>query len=1328
MTSRIAFLLSLFAATQLARAVEPWADAALPVKGGIALWLDTAAQKAGRATLGLPAADSRQTDVWLDGSGHARHARQPVAERRPVMESGALRFDGVDDFLFADGLTKADAATVFIVAAARTNAGQFRALASFHPLGRNDYSRGLNIDLGAAPTSTLDCVNIEGAGARGQRNLLGTRFDFGTWHVFAIRADAADVQLSVDGKREGTRARQPGAMQFDEVLIGARCYSNEGLPPRAQGFFDGHIAEVIAFDRAVSGDEQAKVERYLIAKHAQHATKPIGGTKPLQPVANPPPVQMLVPGFEVKEAPLKLPNINNLRYRPDGKLVALGYDGRIHLLSDTDGDGIEDKAALFWEKDTLRGPIGMALTPPGYTRGQGVFVASNGKLALIVDTNGDDRADEEIVVASGWTELSHRVDALGVAVAADGSIYFGLGAANFTNAYLLDPQGKANYDVRSERGTILKVSPDFSKRDVVCTGIRFPVGLVFNSRGDLFCTDQEGATWLPNGNPFDELLHIEPARHYGFPPRHPQHLTGVIDEPSVFDFAPQHQSACGFFFNEGARTFGPEWWKGDALVCGESRGKLWRVKLAKTRAGYVAQSQLVACLASLPVDAALSPRGDLVVASHSGAPDWGSGPRGEGRLFHVRRADAEAPLPVLAWAASPSEIRVAFDRPLKPEQLRDFSARADATDGRHVFAADRYESLRPGYQVVRDQLAAPRFGVPILGTSLSQDGRTLTIRTAPRTSALNCALTLPAGGEVDIASDLSGLAAEWSGRDGAKWNGWLPHIDTDAAREFTTASAEHDALWRMMAGEGRLTLRGQFDLAQMLRPAVQSGAQLGYNYAPETVSVVFSARASFHATLAGKRIESVPKDGRHEARIEAPKESAWVPFEIESNAAAPEVSAHWFTAEDSRPRAFALRRILVPWACPADSPAVSVTEVERDIPEIRGGNWLRGKALFSGKALCASCHVMHGAGGKAGPDLSNLAHRDYASVLKDIVEPSAALNPDHPGYSVELNDGTAFAGVMHGEKDGVLRFADITGPREVPRAKLKHMEALPVSLMPPGLLAALSADEQRDLLTFLLQPPFEPAPIERADPPPPRKRAEIEPLLAPSPDALPFHIVLCAGPKDHGPGEHDYPLWQRRWARLLAMADGVTVSTAWKWPSDEQWQKANAIVFYSNNPSWNAQTAPQLDAFLARGGGVAFFHYAVDGHKDVGLLAGRIGLAWRGGGSKFRHGALDLALHPHALSAGLPGVKLIDESYWQLVGDAGAIQLIASGTEEGRPQPLLWTKEQGGGRIFVSIPGHYSWTFDDPLFRLLAFRGICWAAGQPMDRLAPLVMVGARVD
>jgi len=135
----------------------------------------------------------------------------------------------------------------------------------------------------------------------------------------------------------------------------------------------------------------------------------------------------------------------------------------------------------------------------------------------------------------------------------------------------------------------------------------------------------------------------------------------------------------------------------------------------------------------------------------------------------------------------------------------------------------------------------------------------------------------------------------------------------------------------------------------------------------------------------------------------------------------------------------------------------------------------------------------------------------------------------------------------------------------------------------------------------------------------------------------------------------------------------------------------------------------------------------VDGHEEVEELAARIGLAWRGGVSKFRHGPLSLDLTPGPLTAGFRSVDFKDESYWNLIGDPTRIQVVATGVEDGEARPLMWTRTQGKGRIYVNILGHYTWTFDDPFFRILLLRGICWTAGQPIERLSPLALVGARM-
>jgi putative heme-binding domain-containing protein len=1351
---------------QLAPAAEPWADPALKTRDGLILWLDAGRQSAARqahARVDL-AADSL-LDVAYDASGQKSHLTQRIREFQPRFiragERAVIRFDGKDDYLGLTGQKRTlDRFTLFVHVAVRSNPGMFRALFAINETGKNDYVTGFTLDLTGEGSAALDHLNVEGNGFGGAVNLCRGSHPFRTFHTLAVNCETGDegVKLFVDGAAMGSRARKQGTLRMDDIALGARFYSNTAEPPCMTGFLDGDIAEVLLFDRVLSEQERKRVGDYLKAKYAgldDAIGQSIEGV-PLKTVANPPPVQVLIPGFTVRELPVDLPNINNIRYRADGKLVALGYNGNVYLLSASKKDGVEDKVELFYEnKGSVRAPIGMALTPPGYKHGNGVFIACKGKVVLLVDSENCGKLDKEIIVATGWKELAHGVDALGVALDKEGNVYFGLGCADYTNAYQIDKDGKSHYDIKSERGTIMKVSPDFKKREIIATGIRFPVSMAFNARGDLFATDQEGATWLPNGNPFDELLHIRKGVHYGFPPRHPKHLPDVVDEPSAFDYGPQHQSTCGLIFNESVNdgpVFGPKTWRGDALVAGYSRGKLYRTELVKSGTSYVARNQILACLNMLTVDSCVSPRGELVVAVHSGDPDWGNGPGGKGKLYKIIPVTVAPPRPVLIWPAGPGEVRVAFDQPLDPLALQGLSRNAVIEYGEHVRAGDRFEVKRPGYAAVQQQIAAPRRRLPILSAAVTPDRRTLVLTTIPQLHAAYHALTLPGWGPpvkpaanelpqhpvIDLDYDLSGVEARWQPREGPSETIWLPHLDLDVARRLTAGSPQHDRFWAAIARPGRLTIRTVLDLGNLYRPTVQPGSTLDHKRGLEKADVVIGTDVSTSIRI-GKADQTPrllqPRPGKtlYEVSPVTYEDNTRLPAELVLETMGGDPHLWFYFVKELGDKSFSapLTRFVLPWL-EAGKPQETVRIVA---PELAGGNWARGRQLFFGnEANCYKCHKLNGSGGMIGPDLSNLVHRDYASVLRDIVEPSAALNPDHLAYIITLNNGKVITGVPRSTGKEKLIIGDVDG-KEIPlnREDIESMTPSPISLMPTGIDKTLGPDKMRDLLTFLLKPPLEPAPQEIKGAPPPRTKAEVEAIMKtaekPAKATKKLRILLAAGPKDHGPGEHDYPLWQRRWYNLLSLAENISVEMTNGFPTPKLLESSDVIVFYSNNPGWTADKSEQIDAFLKRGGGLVYLHYAVDGYKDVDALAKRIGLAWRGGFSKFRHGPLELSFKDpkHPITRGFDKVKFVDESYWNLAGDPANIKLLATGPEDGKEQPLLWTNTAEKGRVFVSILGHYTWTFDDPLFRILILRAIAWSANEPADRLIDLATIGARI-
>lgn len=818
---------------------------------------------------------------------------------------------------------------------------------------------------------------------------------------------------------------------------------------------------------------------------------------PFSPVTNPPPIQMLVPGFTVRELPLNLNNINCFAYAPDGRLFALCYDGNIFQLKDTDGDGLEDTAIPFFKNELNEIPasIGMAWGAGG------LYIASQGRIIRVKD-KGDGTGEVE-TVTGGWVKPTDSagagLDAVGLAIDTNGDIYFGIGCDAWQHPYRVDEKtGKSLYNVHSERGTIQKLSPDWKHRETVATGIRFTVSMAFNTNGDLFCTDQEGATWLPNGNPFDELLNIQPGRHYGFPPRHPKYLPDVIDEPSVFDYGPQHQSTCGLHFNvpapTGSKIFGPSWWRGDAIIAGESRGKIWRTKFVKTAEGYVAQNALIACLRMLTIDAIPTPDGGLLVTCHSGAPDWGSGPQGKGKLYKISYTNPDAPQPVFAYAISPTETRVVFDRPMDPTQFKNLAKESSITMGRYVTAGERFESFRPGYQAVVDQQKIKRYDLPVLSAAISADNRSIIFQTVPRVTAVDYAIKLPEGSQterafnpdkheqpqfaaMDVLADLTGVEVRWGVQQGRSsqgetniawaWSGWLPHLDWNVARGLTAGSREHEVFFDRMKHRGVLNLRCQLDLDSMLHPKVQPLKTLDFEYPPEIVTVILRSKEKMDV----KSDAQINRVSDREYRITlTPEKNHWLPLEITmpTGKGEPNLEVSWFTDEDPRPRAFPLRRILMPFAKPETDEPPSIGP--REIPEIAGGDWERGRKIFFGEQVgCFKCHQVGGEGGRIGPDLSSLVYRDYASVYKDVTQPSAAINPDHIAYNIRLKDGDMVTGVIMDDKPGGLVVGQATGQNlTVEKNNISGMKASSISLMPDGLLNALTPQQQRDLFTFLL--------------------------------------------------------------------------------------------------------------------------------------------------------------------------------------------------------------------------------------------------------------------
>lgn len=254
---------------------------------------------------------------------------------------------------------------------------------------------------------------------------------------------------------------------------------------------------------------------------------------------------------------------------------------------------------------------------------------------------------------------------------------------------------------------------------------------------------------------------------------------------------------------------------------------------------------------------------------------------------------------------------------------------------------------------------------------------------------------------------------------------------------------------------------------------------------------------------------------------------------------------------------------------------------------------------------------------------------------------------------------------------------------------------------------------------------------ETIEPPAPRTAAEVKAVLAAAPPAVanqklrPLNVVLVAGKKDHGKGEHDYPAWQKSWEPMMARLPEVHVATSFGRPEQKLWDWADLMVFYCWGPQfWDDDSYKQLDAYLARGGGLVIMHSAVICDKEPQKLADRIGMAWTPPLTKYRHGSHDLTFAEDSITAGFSRLHFVDEDYWPVVAKAaGGVKILATTPDDGGNWPTVWTFTPPKGRVFCTTLFHYAWTVDDPLARILLLRGMAWAANEPLDRFVGLATV-----
>ena len=239
-------------------------------------------------------------------------------------------------------------------------------------------------------------------------------------------------------------------------------------------------------------------------------------------------------------------------------------------------------------------------------------------------------------------------------------------------------------------------------------------------------------------------------------------------------------------------------------------------------------------------------------------------------------------------------------------------------------------------------------------------------------------------------------------------------------------------------------------------------------------------------------------------------------------------------------------------------------------------------------------------------------------------------------------------------------------------------------------------------------------------------------------------ILWLTGPEDHKGGEHDYIRIKELFVPMLRSIPRVKVQVAFNFPTQEQFDQTDLLIQYLHLPDLSDAQLAMYQKFVDQGGRVVSIHESciMRPVERAEKLAGCIGCSWKGNKvSKWGKFGTEYRLHldnQHPVFKGMPySLQLNDESYWNLltrdnvevVGAIAPNSKFADSFKELLKLPevrsqAFWTYKSGKGKVFGTTTGHYTYTFYDPLYRLILIRGIAWTLDVDPAPFMPLVLHG----
>jgi putative membrane-bound dehydrogenase-like protein len=762
---------------------------------------------------------------------------------------------------------------------------------------------------------------------------------------------------------------------------------------------------------------------------------------------------------------------------------------RIRMLEDATGSGKADHITTFYEGTNFL----MNLVAD---RNGSVVLSSRNEIFRLFDKDGHGHAGDKVTLAHLETKSNYPHNGLhGLAIDRDGNVYFGIGE-NLGGQYTLIGTDGQKYSDDKGSGSIFRIDSQGKGLTRIAHGFWNPFGLGFDPAGTLWAVDND-----PDGRPPCRLIQVVPGGDYGFEFRYGR--TGLHPLQAWDAELP---GTLGMVSGVGEAPCAVHWNQGRLLVSSWRDHQVESYSLTPHGASYTATMQqlLTGPESFRPVGLAVASDGSLYVT------DWGSGSypiNGKGRVWKVTPMHPASAIP----DPKPTDAMLHAAHLRESQSVDDLVSALDDSDPYIAQAAQFGLARLPQCEKIDwNTLKSPRQKIGLLaallwrGTDLKSLASVALKDSDDRVRQMAVRAISEEGikeskDELDqmlssqvMSPRLLGMTVatlnQLSGESFAKIDSkkidavLLARINAPQATSQTKSAAFH----MLQASHPHISMDEMTKFVQSSDPSLQleavrylnSDSDAGrfallaqiagdgkYDVGVRAESLVGLAddaagRADLLLQLAGSEEARIRQEALRSLRSIAPKLTK------------PQQGQLVAVAQKHPGDADLVRRLL--GQSPSDRPPETEIAGWQKIVDQAPGDPDAGRRIFfhpSGPA-CFRCHMIEGRGRAIGPDLTMIGHsqtRDH--VLESILDPSKEIAPLFTLWTITLKSGQRVDGMLL-RRDGQSMeiYVDATGTEmRVPEKEVADRKSRKESLMPTGLVQALTDQELRDVLAFLTQ-------------------------------------------------------------------------------------------------------------------------------------------------------------------------------------------------------------------------------------------------------------------